>query len=205
MNALVMFIKDPVIGKVKTRLGTEVGQEKARQLYVRIVKKQMKIHDNQAYCFMLGFAPPSRLPHVRKMFGNAEYIAQSGGNLGTRMSSMAAQVLSGFEKVCIIGSDIPGITSSIIKKAFGALNANDIVIGPCFDGGYYLIGMKKAYDVFSGISWSTPTVLEDTLAMCKKQHLSTVVLPMLHDLDNADSLRLLRASGFLRNSQALRA
>ena len=97
------------------------------------------------------------------------YVEQEKGDLGFRMfSALKRSINEGANKVVVIGTDIPGQISHHIENAFYTLDEKDIVIGPATDGGYWLIGMKKPYDIFQGISWGKETVLQQTLKLVEE-------------------------------------
>jgi hypothetical protein len=96
----------------------------------------------------------------------------------------------GAPKVVLIGSDCAELTKDIIENAFQALEHSDVVIGPSFDGGYYLLGMSSFEpDLFENIAWSTPSVFEQTIAKAGQLHLSIAMLPRLNDIDTQEDLR----------------
>jgi hypothetical protein len=100
--------------------------------------------------------------------------------------------LEGFNEVLVIGTDIPDLTPSLIDIAIKALKGSDAVIGPCYDGGYYLIGFKKKTflsDTFKGIQWSTERVFKDTMVVFTKKGYKVHVLPKLRDIDRIEDLR----------------
>jgi rSAM/selenodomain-associated transferase 1 len=114
---------------------------------------------------------------------------QSRGDLGDRMSSAFRSVLTMEDKAVIIGSDCPEISQDIINQAFTSLESNDVVIGPTYDGGYYLLGMKRLHkDLFTDIEWSSHSVYSDTINTIEKKQLSYKVLDKKHDLDYKEDL-----------------
>jgi hypothetical protein len=116
-----------------------------------------------------------------------------GRDLGERMENAFKETfLQGFNEVLVIGTDIPALTPSLIDKALKALKNSDAVIGPCFDGGYYLIGFRKEMflsDIFKGIQWSTEGVFKDTMEVFSKKIYKVYVLPKLRDIDRIEDLR----------------
>ncbi len=116
---------------------------------------------------------------------------QQGEALGERMKHAFADVFeNGHQKVVIIGTDCPQITASIIRDAFDCLTEKEVVIGPSFDGGYYLLGMKRLQaDLFRNIAWSTASVFDDTIARCNELQLSYALLPALPDVDREEDLK----------------
>jgi rSAM/selenodomain-associated transferase 1 len=117
-------------------------------------------------------------------------IPQVEGDLGQRLERSVRSLLKRSSgKAIIMASDVPDLSAEIMNNAVSALDNHDLVIGPCNDGGYYLIGMKKPHgELFEGISWSTNKVLEQTLAIAGKQGLSVFSLITLRDIDTGDDL-----------------
>ena len=188
---LIIFVKNPKPGKVKTRLAASVGDEKALEIYLRL----LEITRNEAL----------RTNCVRNVFYSDEIesdswdddhfnkFVQQGNDLGDRMKNAFEQVFAlGAEKAVIIGSDCPQISAEILETSFIELDKNDVCIGPAKDGGYYLLGMKKLHPfLFEEKEWSTDSVFDDTLAQLSEHHLSSSELVQLSDLDTADDLHLL--------------
>jgi rSAM/selenodomain-associated transferase 1 len=130
-------------------------------------------------------------------------IPQSEGDLGQRLEQSFQYLLQeGFGKAIIMASDVPDLSKDIMNDALSALDNHDIVIGPCDDGGYYLVGMKKPHgELFKGISWSTDKVLEQTLNIAGKQGHSVFNLITLRDIDTWEDLKeWVRASEGTSNS-----
>ncbi len=189
-RVLLTFIKNPELGKVKTRLAQTVGNERALRIYKSLMEHTRKISEAVS---------AQRLLFYSEWINNAdswspehfEKFLQPEGDLGNRMITAFSK---GFEKgssVVIIGSDCPGLSSELINQAFEHLEKKDFVIGPALDGGYYLIGMRAFEpDVFSNINWSTDTVKSETLAIIKDLDKSVAELPPLSDIDyEADWLK----------------
>ena len=114
-------------------------------------------------------------------------------DLGERMKNAFMEAFdSGFKRVVLIGSDIPGLTLEFIEEAFTSLKEKDVVIGPSFDGGYYLVGFrdkKFSPQVFKGIPWSTERVFEETMKILEREGLTVHALKPLRDIDKIDDLR----------------
>jgi len=130
--------------------------------------------------------------HFQQWAGsNFLYAAQSKGNLGKRMLDALNDVFTvGYGQAIIIGTDIPNLTAEILTLAFQLLDQSDVVIGPTFDGGYYLIGMRKVHsEIFANIAWSTPVVMMQTLQAVADLRLSISILPTLMDIDTEEDLR----------------
>jgi uncharacterized protein len=190
---LMLFVKNPVLGKVKARLAVSIGAEMALEIYQRLLFYTAKITASVSVpklVFYSDFIPESDNSFPDSYF---QKTLQKGENLGERMkNAFASTFAEGFEPVIIIGSDCPQITPDILLKAFESLAQNDAVIGPATDGGYYLLGMKRLIpEVFEHKSWSTDTVLPDTLADLDKLRLTYTLLPTLSDIDEEKDLALL--------------
>lgn len=189
MYHLIIFVKNPVLGKVKTRLAASIGNERALEVYLKLLEITRKAA-LETDC-------------VRNVFYSDEIAAdawdddkfnkfvQEGDSLGDRMKNAFEQVFAlGATKAAIIGSDCPALTSDIIKGAFAALNDKDVCIGPAQDGGYYLIGMNELYPfLFHGKTWSTDSVLQETINDIEEKDLSYSLLSELSDLDNLNDLK----------------
>lgn len=188
MNCLVMFAKYPEMGKVKTRLSKDIGEEKAVAVYSKILSKLVSTHKGQNYDFKIAFSPDSKEGSFKEMF-SVDLILQSSGNIGDRMRAVFYSMLDKYDKVVVIGSDTPNISSSDIEEAFLRLDNADAVVGPAVDGGYYLIGMKEFTDFFSGITWSTSSVFEDTTELIVEFHQKYELLEEKRDIDTADDLK----------------
>lgn len=187
---LLIFVKNPEKGKVKTRLAKTVGNEKAYQTYLKLldftinVAEDVQSHKQIWYSAFIdetdGFGEPK-----------FEKKLQKGENLGERMlNAFRNGFEENFKKIVIIGSDCPGISTEIIEDAFTQLNNQDIVIGPSEDGGYYLLGLTRMLsEVFKDITWSTGKVFSETVNVLKQKNLNYGELPTLNDIDTEEDLR----------------
>ena len=192
-NHLIIFIKNPELGHVKTRLAASVGDEKALAVYQRL----LKITRDQTQ-----LAPCIRhLCYSNHVDENddwdREYFhkhVQSDGDLGARMlGALQGAFNREAKKVVIIGSDCPEITTEIISDAFASLDKYDVVVGPAKDGGYYLIGMTCPLPMlFKNKKWSTDSVFSDTVLDLTKMGLTHYRLKELSDLDTVSDLSLLQ-------------
>jgi uncharacterized protein len=194
-NALVIFVKNLVYGKVKTRLAATLGVERAYEIYEALISHTMSVTQN---------IPADKIVYYSDKVEDKDTwdhrfnkTIQHGRDLGERMMNA---LMDGFEKgyknVIIIGSDCPSLNEYIINDAFDRLEGNDVVIGPAFDGGYYLVGMKTIHpQLFENMEWSTPGVFEVTSARCKSLNLVYAVLPCLHDIDDEKDLVHFKTAG----------
>ncbi|GJQ64668.1 MAG: hypothetical protein SCALA702_37210 [Melioribacteraceae bacterium] len=183
-NALIIFAKRPVSGKVKTRLANGTSEEFALLFYKVCLD----------YFFSMTAGLSKQFPIDTFFYFNEQYDTagdhkvQTGDTLGDKMGNAFKEIFElGYDKVCIIGTDIPDISPTIIKNAFDALENNDYVIGPADDGGYYLLGMKKPEtSIFNNISWSTSSVLTETIQNIGKA--SYRLFDILIDIDTLEEL-----------------
>jgi len=195
-RCLLFFIKDPEKGKVKTRLASAVGGEMAARLYKRFLLEMLSTLNKGTFLFYLCFYPVDALEGLRNWLGKDYlYIPQRGEDLGERMKNgfMEAFDMS-FKRVVLIGSDIPDLPLEFIEEAFTSLEQKDAVIGPSFEGGYYLIGFrdkKFSASPFKGIPWSTNRVFEDTMKILKREGLTVHTLQPRRDIDTIEDLKSL--------------
>ena len=189
-NLLMVFMKNPVKGKVKTRLAATVGDDKALEIYKILLQQTATVVGEIQICdkaiFYADFIDKNDLWSK----GEKQKYVQSGVDLGERMkNAFDVAFRMGYDKAIIIGTDCYDLNAEIIEEGFEKLNANDVVIGPAMDGGYYLIGMSCLHiELFERISWSTETVLADTLRILKQAQLIHHVLPIRTDVDTEENL-----------------
>lgn len=187
-NALIIFVKNLIAGRVKTRLAVTLGDEKALEIYNRLLKnihEKIQFLEVEKLIFYSDFLEDDIWE--KKVFKKE---IQIGLDLGERMkNAFNKSFIEGYKRAIIIGTDCPGVDQIILKNAFAKLNDFDIVIGPATDGGYYLLGMKKEYSfLFQNIEWSTDVVLQQTIDLCKINQLSYFLLPELSDIDEEKDL-----------------
>ena len=186
---LIIFYRNPKMGKVKTRLAATVGNEKALKVFQKLSQHTKAITENLP-CDKIIFYTESI--DLMDMWPNATYLKamQQGEDLGERMNhAFAAGFESGYGSICIIGTDCYELSADIISEAFDALRSSDAVIGPARDGGYYLLGLKKSIpDVFANKQWSTDSVFQDTVRVFELLDLRYVKLKELIDVDTEDDL-----------------
>lgn len=186
-SLLIIFTKNPILGKVKTRLAISLGDEKALSIYHQLLSYTNKITQN-INCDKAVFY--SDYINKEDLWDNTIYQKhiQYGHDLGERMlNSFQKGFEMGYEKVIIIGTDNLEISSEIIQNGFELLLSNDVAIGPSFDGGYYLLGMKKLYmSFFKNKKWSSSSVYKDTLSDIKAENIIFKTLPTLNDIDTKE-------------------
>jgi rSAM/selenodomain-associated transferase 1 len=191
-RVLIVFVKNPIAGKVKTRLAHTIGNERALEVYLSLMSHTIAI-GAMAECDRAVFF--SDEIENDPVWVNEGYISklQSGSDLGERMHNAFDWAFgAGYKKAVIIGSDCPELTTQIIHKAFSVLDEQRVVIGPATDGGYYLLGMKQLHSsVFRGKQWSTDNVTLDTILDLKRENHSYALLETLSDVDEEKDLVLM--------------
>lgn len=183
-QALIVFVRKPELGKVKTRLAATIGNEKALQIYLKLLHHTQQIvaaSEIDSFIFYGDEIVSNDIwdnPNIYKQL-------QANGDLGLKMKTAFETVFAkGYNKVVIIGSDCYELTTAIVLDAFTALQNNNVVIGKAVDGGYYLLGMQQLYAVlFENKKWSTNTVAANTIQDCINNNLSFWGLPLLNDVD----------------------
>jgi uncharacterized protein len=198
---LIVFLKWPEKGKVKTRLAAALGDEEAACVYKKLAEdtvNAVRPLTGKSMDVMIAFDPPERETEIRKwLHGPFKFLSQGDGDLGMRLSRAAhAAFAEGPKKVVLIGSDCPDMDAFTVNRAFWALSRKDVVIGPSEDGGYYLVGLKKAKDavLFDHIPWSTSEVLKTTLKKANAAGISYELLSEKSDIDTIDDLKRLSKS-----------
>ena len=189
-KALIVFIKNPEEGRVKTRLAASVGAPQALEVYKKLLEHTRNTVI-QTDCNKFLFY--DRVINLEDGWSNADFekCLQSPGDLGQKMSHAFQFCFEqkSQDSCVIIGSDCPEINSEIITKAFNSLKQYDFCIGPSYDGGYYLLGMRCMNEaVFHNIKWSTDQVLKQTVSSIQQLNKSYTLLDTLHDLDNIEDL-----------------
>jgi rSAM/selenodomain-associated transferase 1 len=187
-EALIIFVRKPEQGKVKTRLAASVGEDEALRIY-QLLLEHTKAVANQLDCDKYVFYASAIEPDDMWSNGFTKRL-QAESDLGARMKSAFADLFQlGYQRICIIGSDCFELTPLIVQQAFAGLNEADIVIGPAKDGGYYLLGMRHGIkEVFEGVQWSTENVFAQTMELAAKVGWTCSLLPRLVDVDTVEDL-----------------
>lgn len=191
---LIVFGRYPRVGKTKTRLIPALGPVGAAALQKRLAEKTVatarqtaiRIGARLVFCHDGG-----RGQQLRQWLGGRpiHFRPQATGDLGRRMHlAMQCAFDGGARRVVLVGTDIPGLTAAILEQAFAALDEKDLVIGPSIDGGYWLVGMTRPENIFDGIRWSRPDVLENTLTLARRKGMTPCLLDPLNDLDTPGDL-----------------
>lgn len=193
-NALLVFLRAPEKGRVKTRLAKALGDEKALLAYQGFVRDTLENITPAGYTPVLCYHPPDKHQLIAQWLGGSySYWPQHGTSLGSRMANGFINAFAkGFDQVVLMGTDVPDLPHSHIHDAFAALKTHSAVVGPSKDGGYYLIGFRAQGflpSVFKNIPWGTGQVLSDTLAIFGKNKASVFLLPPWQDIDDIEDLQ----------------
>lgn len=186
-NALIIFIRNPQLGKVKTRLAKTVGSEKALEIYKALLLHTQSVTQNLD-CDKFVFYDENIETNDIWSGTLFEKRTQFGNHLGEKMQNAFRHILDlGYKNCIIIGSDLFDLQANHIEIALNKLENNDVVIGPAEDGGYYLLGLKKIIpSIFKNKDWGTSTVLSDTLKDLENYKIE--FLETLNDIDTFEDL-----------------
>ncbi|WP_420580968.1 TIGR04282 family arsenosugar biosynthesis glycosyltransferase [Reichenbachiella sp.] len=183
-EALIVFTKNPELGKVKTRLAQSVGNEMALDIYRKLLAYTQEQTTNiEADLIVYYTQQVDQNDHWKK----ATRKMQAGGDLGHRMAAAFREEFKEYDRICIVGTDCAELTATHILQAFKELKNNDFVLGPANDGGYYLLGMKAFESgLFEGIDWSTDQVINQTIQAISALNKNYALLPELIDVDTIE-------------------
>jgi uncharacterized protein len=193
-RCLILFVKYPEKGKVKSRLAQYWTDDLAAGLYENFVLDIIATLENGSFSFRIYFYPPEKEEEIKKLWGNNyQYAAQHGNDLGERMKNAFLQEFAaGFTNVVLIGSDFPDLPLEIIEESFNTLeNKNSTVIGPSADGGYYLVGFRKdafCSNIFFGLEWGNASVFEKTMNILRSREHQPAIMPQWRDIDTREDL-----------------
>ncbi len=195
-HRLILMLKFPTPGAVKTRLAPALGQQRACELHRALVRQTLaevaRFAKQEPVAIEVRVAAAPDATAVRAWLGDAVAIRDQGeGDLGDRMDRAVICAFSeGSSSVVVIGGDCPQLTAEHLSAAFATLAQSDAVLGPAADGGYYLIGQRRPLSVlFHGIRWGSTEVLAQTLAVARAHSIVVAQLATLHDVDLPEDLR----------------
>jgi rSAM/selenodomain-associated transferase 1 len=187
-NLIIVFVRTPELGKVKTRLAKSIGDVSALTIYKLLLKHTATVLHDLSFDKVVYYSEKVEENDFweARLF---EKKRQKGADLGKRMQhAFETAFEKGYQKVLIIGSDLFDLKSIHITTAFDALENHDLTIGPSLDGGYYLLGMKELYPaVFKNKKWGTDSILENTLKDLQQQNVK--LLEALNDIDTFEDLQ----------------
>jgi rSAM/selenodomain-associated transferase 1 len=202
-NLLVIFLKAPRAGFVKTRIAKILGAENASIIYRALADDLLaNLTPEKGFKILVMFWPPDGRKEIEQWLENKFKLqVQAKGNLGEKISGAFSEAFNkNYQNVILIGSDLPYLKNEDLQVAFNDLETTDLLLGPSSDGGYYLIGLKKPCPpLFEDINWSTPQVLPQTLSRAKKAGFSFKLLPEKRDIDNYEDLVFLE--NFIENTR----
>ncbi len=186
-SLLIIFVRNPILGKVKTRLAKTVGDDKAIAVYEALLiktKNTVSPLKEDVIVYYDSFIPKTDIWDEVVINKNM----QKGKCLGEKMqNAFAENFTKGYKKICIIGSDLWDLKQEDITRSFDMLNNNEVVIGPAIDGGYYLLGLNKIIpSLFKNKKWGSNTVLKETMEDLKNYTIE--LLDTKNDIDNEDDL-----------------
>lgn len=188
-QALIIFVRNPEPGNVKTRIARVAGDAVALRIYNGLLQHTHKIVSPLPAAKFVFY---SRFLQQDDLWEDEIFQKrlQSGETLGDRMREAFRLLFeNGYEKIVIIGSDCYELTTPLLESAFSVLEEKDAVIGPARDGGYYLLGMKGLIpELFKGKEWSTSTVFRQTAEDLDNKGLTWGELPMLSDVDTLEDV-----------------
>jgi rSAM/selenodomain-associated transferase 1 len=191
-NALIIFTRNPKLGKVKSRLAKTIGEEKALEIYKDLLQHTFSVTQNLE-CEKFVFYDTQIIK--KDKWKNTIYHKklQIGNDLGERMQNALQELFHlGYKNCIIVGSDLFDLQSKHINEAFAKLESNDVVIGPAEDGGYYLLGLTNIIPaIFTNKNWGTSTVLEDSL-----KDLATFSVDFIEILNDIDTFEDLEKSAY---------
>lgn len=192
-RSLVIFANAPEKGRVKSRIAADLGADVALTAYRTLAEHAVAAASHVEWCRKtIAYAPNEKGDAMREWFGDLfDYRAQGDGDLGRRMlAALERAFADGADRVILIGVDCPGVTEAVIGEAFNRLDQADVVIGPSFDGGYYLIGMKKPQKaLFTEIPFGTGDTLQKTLTVARRSGIRVSLLEWKRDVNTGDAWR----------------
>ncbi|WP_294610844.1 TIGR04282 family arsenosugar biosynthesis glycosyltransferase [uncultured Roseovarius sp.] len=191
---LIVMVKEPHPGRVKTRLGRDIGMVGAAWWFRRQAARLLRRVEDPRWQVTLAVSPDAEGLQSRVWPARFARVAQGQGDLGDRMGRLMRSMPEG--PVCIIGADIPGVRATHIARAFEALGRHDAVFGPAYDGGYWLVGLKRVRvpaTLFRDVRWSSEHALGDTIKSLGGARVALV--DRLHDVDTLADLAVAQEAG----------
>jgi rSAM/selenodomain-associated transferase 1 len=192
MTDLIVYLKNPEPGKVKTRLQPHYSPEEAARLYRGFIEDTVEtVSSIGADRCWAAYTPADSRSEIEAFIPSDWNLApQVGDDLGSRMrQSLNASIASGADRAILIGSDTPSLPSSHITSALSRLENADVVLGPTYDGGFYLIGIRSTVpDIFSNVTWSTDNAFEQTAEGIRSKELMMSLIPPWNDIDTPEDL-----------------
>lgn len=199
-GVVIIFVKAPIAGRVKTRLARDLGPARAAALFRCLTRQTIAEAAKGEWRTILAIDPLAAKRGFSTVWpARFERLPQTRGDLGARMAAAFASVPEG--PAIVIGADAPGLRARHLRRAFCALAGNDAVFGPTDDGGYWLVGLsgrRRAPTIFKGVRWSTRHALSDSAASLPK-HFRIAIVDRLCDIDDLADLKALGPSATWRS------
>ncbi len=204
-TAIIVMVKYPQAGTVKTRLGRQIGMKKASEQYRGFVRTLLATCRSTGFDTVISCHPDHTISDYREWLGSGfDFMVQKGPDLGQKMRDAFEQGFAlGFDRVILIGSDLPHLSAFTIEEAAQRTGECDVVIGPALDGGYYLVAMKQDRffpEMFDDIPWSRPDVLRMTLEKIAEGRRKPCLLTAMRDIDTLEDLNAVSAETGLFSS-----
>ncbi|MHA2026716.1 MAG: TIGR04282 family arsenosugar biosynthesis glycosyltransferase [Candidatus Thorarchaeota archaeon] len=204
------MMKYPEMGKVKARLAQSIGAEAATGLYRAFIQDTLMTVQSLDIPFHIAMYPPESQEQFEQWFGPSyRFFLQQGTNLGERLQNgFATMFKKEYQQVIALASDCPDLPIEILQTAVSSLQTNKVVIGPAYDGGYYLIGFSYDLfipDVFEDITWSTESVFRETMTRIESVTHQVYVLPEWADIDTKNDLQRFYKTYQMQPSKTLHA
>ena len=191
---VVVMCKAPVAGNVKTRLTTEFSFIRAAELHAAMASTVIERAKHLFEDVVIAADDPE---HLFFRSFDLPVISQGEGGLGDRMHRLIGMAFcGGLDAVLVVGTDSPHMKDERFIEAASLLRENDVVLGPVEDGGYDLVGMSAAHPIFEDVEWSTPQVLEQTMANIHRLNLSSKLLDISFDVDFPADVERARKAGW---------
>jgi uncharacterized protein len=197
-ECLIIFIRYPEIGKVKTRLIPALGATGAtllyRQMAERTIEQARALRQMQPCSIEVWFVGGTTALMQDWLGEDLMFQIQPDGDLGDRMRLAFQTVFNkGYQAATLIGTDCPALSTELLKQSFQNLQDHALTLGPAVDGGYYLIGLQYLIpELFAGIAWSTAAVLAQTFQIAEHLQITPTLLPCLRDIDMPEDLENLQ-------------
>lgn len=190
-SAVLVFLRAPERGRVKTRLAAAIGPDAALAVYRRLAEHTVAEALGAGAAVRAHVTPDGAAAEVAAWLGEGPlYLPQGEGDLGARMEqAFAGAFAAGHSPVAIVGSDLPALSAGLLRRALALLEHHDAVLGPAEDGGYYLLALREPCPaLFRGVPWSTERVLAVTLGRLREAGLGAATLEVLRDVDEVEDL-----------------
>jgi rSAM/selenodomain-associated transferase 1 len=197
-TAVVVMLKNPVPGKVKTRLSRKYGKRGAARIHTRLTEQLLSgisgLGNVDIYLSVTPGRAHVRAWHWARVFGMRLKV-QAPGDLGEKMLAECSALARQYQAVIIVGSDCPEVDASVLEQCRKLLQSNDVVIGPAEDGGYYLLGLRRCMaGMFRNISWGTGIVFRETERRLQSAGVSYACLEYRYDVDRPEDVIRLKRS-----------